>query len=329
MRQRRNLAGLLPPSRLLRECGRGAAVAALLGLTAFRAEAQPPAVLPAPGAPAAPPAAVAVPLPPPPAGPALPAPAAPCVGCIDNGLSKGVAPWDFYVRSGIVTPVGHGGIDEHVDTGWTIQFGLREPISCPHPTVNLFANFGGGFTYNGGDKAPVVTSGRLFFAVPPDDHDHRLADFAESRLDSLQRSFLQASLDADYAPAWLNTTDDHRAQLFGRAGMRGTKVRAQYNTTPTPAFLETVLAHVGHGHNGNFIVATSNAKNLDYAFGLFLSVGASVTYYDCQLGGWNLGDVTLGAEIEYGYDWFDLGDYSKGDPGLATISPLLSIAFAF
>lgn len=354
MRQMTNPAGRQPateatrtPARRLPRCRSLLTLAVLLAAGRAPALAQAPAslppasMLPAQGMPSG--AAIGSPTYQPPS--ASPAPVSPATGLpapagngcgsgavCGTGACTGVEPlWDIYVRGGIVTVVGNGTIDDHVGTGWTVTVGLREALPCHTENTRLYADVGLSYTQNQGVGAPVQVAGVFQALVPPETTQHFLNNFATVELQNLQRSTIHGGLDWEFYPEMLNGNDRYRTAIGLSGGGRFSKVRAEYQAQPSADLVALALqvAGPGTGRDPNFLFIKTGTENKDYAFGMYAGVGASFTMYDVSLIGWRVHDVTLGARVDYIYDWFNLGTFDKGDDGLANIVPSLSLGLSF
>jgi hypothetical protein len=239
-----------------------------------------------------------------------------------------------YLKSGASIPIGGGVLEEATNTGWTIQLGLRAPIGRTDRPLSFFGEFGGDYTANDGNRQPVITSGAFMGGLPiPDDHVHPLQDFFETRFVELRRGGIHTALGANYFPTIWNTQLSRSVALTGRLGLRAGSVSTSFHHTATPSLQDLMVTHgplpEGHGHDPRFFSFFSDVKKAELYFGLFGSVGMNVTYYSVNVAGFYLGQVTLGAEVEFGHDWFGLGDFDRGDHGLATVTPMLSVGFSF
>lgn len=250
-------------------------------------------------------------------------------GCGDGsqGLFGSGPYFEAYFRLGASAPVGNGLIEDRIKTGYTIEYGLRELISCPHPSLLLFADFGGGFTRNDGQRGVVSTSGTFF--APFDDHVHPLANFLNTQLQNMQRSYFNFAVDGSYFPPALNESPTRKVSLDLRGGARTGYMRAQYLQSPSADLIDLMVEHVGHGHNPFLFEFRDNVKKADYFFGLFVSAGFGMTFIDVPLGRLTMPAITLAGEVQYGHDWLRLGAFAPRDDGLATITPMLTLAIGF
>lgn len=233
---------------------------------------------------------------------------------------------EIFIKAGPVFPLGQGRLEDRVDTGWTIQAGERQALSCTDCPLVLFGELGGGYTANGGDEVPVVTSGTFY--APFDNHMHPLDSFFDTRLLDLQRFSFHAALGAYYHPLAQDRRGQLDIHLNLRLGARAGGVDADYMQTKNPVLRALELGHASHGHNPALFQYRDDVEP-GFLFGVFSSVGLGLRCHDACLAGFRLRDVTFGAEVEFGHDWFDLGDFAEGDDGLATISPLLTWAFSY
>lgn len=247
--------------------------------------------------------------------------------------------WEVYFRTGPVFTLGGGFLERAVQTGWTFHFGLHEPFWSPRPSLVVFHEAGGAYTFNRGERIPVVSQGFFQGQDPPDDHVHFLqngvlvagqegsGDFITSRLEELHRLGFQYNLGASFYPTALNERADRDLHFTVRGGFRIGWMDADYDTQLFPQIAEGIAAHFGHGHKSVFM-STFGGKDPHWFIGVFGSVGAHFTWRDVSLL-FRSTDVTVGVEVEFTHDWMSLGDYRRGDHGLSTISPLVNFALAF
>lgn len=301
----------------------------------------------------APVAARAQPVVPPASGPSLPGAAGTMVGDTGTTLAVGpeafiipadVAPfWDLYMRAGPVFTLGGGLIENRLDRGWAIQIGLRERWWTRSPQLTIFGEVGIGYASNSGDGSKVPINGAFRGLDPPDDHIHfeRNGVVVSAPVDSgqtgglwltelreLERVSAILAIGGAYTPDLLNRNGNRLVQGNLRLGVRGGGIHAEYRNTLLPVIKESIREHFGHGH-GRIAFSTGGGKDPDGFIGLFTTVGLSVTYPNARLGRFSLGTITLGADVEFGHDWFDMGDYLKSENGLSTFVPLGYVAISF
>ena len=243
--------------------------------------------------------------------------------------------WEMYFKGGAVFSFGGGFFEKQIATGWTAQLGLRQPLYRPAGPWMLFAEFGGGYTSNTGLRSdPVTTSGTVFFRQPDDDHIHPTEDFYRTRINELHRYFVQGAMGAFWYPPGFNSPGERLVHVNARAGMRVGGMRTSYDHEVAPGLRAIFLGHTspppaGHNHNPNAALFFPGAAEPEVFFGVFGSVGVGMTYFDARLFGRRFADITLSAEVELGHEWFDMGAYGKRDPGFASVTPMLSLAFSF
>lgn len=247
-------------------------------------------------------------------------------------------PWDIYVKGGPVFMLGSGFLEDRLKTGWTVQAGVREPLWTLDSGTQIFCDFGGGYATNRGDGSPVLIQGFFQGIDPADDHVHfsqngvltaaalpagGSGDLMKTTLHELERVSFHAAIGGSFAPASLNANDGLRTQMNVRVGMRAGGIDPDYEKAFLPEIDAGIAAHLGHGHQ-NIFVSTDGGEDPELFFGLFTSVGVSTTYHG------RYSNVTLGAEVEFARDWFDLGDYTlSGNYGFGTVTPMVTLGFSF
>ncbi len=316
--------------------GRALALAVLGAVTARPAPAQGPNNAPAPMPASAPLSDAMGPPPPPP-------PPAPCAACATAPIEVGVEPGnhfpcEIYVRGGIASPMGGGIINSRMDTGWAVQAGLEQKVSCPNPWIDVLVDFGAGYLEAGGkgDQIPVVTPGTLVApAAPLNTMPFTSSDFFFTRLGRFRRTDLHTALDSHFFLPYLNPAGQRRVSLDFRAGVRVASIGISYGQTPTPtlqAEINTLIQPSATGAPGldpSRFVFLSRAEKRDYAFGEFASLGASWTYEDVRYGWFALGTITGGVEVEFSHDWVNAGLFTNGKKSVWMVSPMLTLGWAF
>jgi len=248
-------------------------------------------------------------------------------------------PWIFYLKSGTAHSLGSGEIAPRLGTGWTIQAGAMERISCPNSAMDIYVDLGAGFLSTDGTDQAKITSGVFFASIPatPAAMIHSLQDFFVTRVSEFRRTDLHAALDLRYFPPFLNTNENRRMFWDFRGGARAAAIGVSYAQTPTAALqaaidMESSPDALGPGRGGRdprgFIFFSHARKNV-IAFGVFGGVGAGITCQDVQIGLLRLGSVTLAAEVEFSNDWMSLGDLTSGEKSLWLITPMVSLSFSF
>lgn len=249
-------------------------------------------------------------------------------------------PREGFFRVGAVFPVGKGALENPMETGWTLQAGLRKPLWCPHPWFDLFGELSGFYAHTPGDDTFVTTSG-LVQAGPGSitvngtpktlgATSTPIPNFASTRIDTIERAGVQFAVGSYYvAPnlahlGW-NLLSDNTG-INWRAGLRAGGIKVQYQEHPTPDLEDFIRQTNREGRDPTSLRFTSNVKEPELFVGLFGSVGIGTTWQNFWGHPWT---VSIGAEIEIAIDYVDTGDYSKGDQGLATWSPMVSILIAW
>jgi hypothetical protein len=253
---------------------------------------------------------------------------------LDYGMRD---PWNFYLKSGPVVSLGSGELAPRLGTGWTVQAGAMERISCPNSAMDIFVDLGAGFLSTDGTDQGKVTSGFFFASIPPETNIHPLQNFFITRVSEFRRTDAHAALDVHYSPPFLNDNENRQLFLNFRGGARVSAIGVSYAQTPTAA-LQTLIDMasspdaLGPGRGGRDprgFIFSSNARKNDISFGLFGGVGAGITYRDVQIRGFHLASVTLGAEVEFSNDWMSLGDLTGGEKSVWFIAPMVSLSFSF
>lgn len=275
--------------------------------------------------------------------------AVPCAECPEfcpmNEDCVGHHPgWEFYVKTGPVFPIGSGFLDDRIETGWTVQIGAQEAFWAPLPSLVIFREFGAAYTANDGDERRVTSLGFFQGRFPDDDHVHFLRDgvlvaaplgatdvngpLIRTRLEELHRAGIHLALGGSYAPAWLNPLEGRQIRLDFRTGIRSGGINADFEEQVPRLLIEGIQAHFGHGHR-QVELSTRGSEDPELFFAIFGSIGVGLTCHDVELAGRSLGAVTFGAEVEWTKEWFDLGDFGRGDDDLATVAPRLVLSFTF
>jgi hypothetical protein len=225
-----------------------------------------------------------------------------------------------------VIPFGGGILEHHTTPGWTVQLGARRHCPWPGRFATVYSEFGGGYTSVGGDASTVTTGGDILVLTAAGQLDRiiHLEDFANTRLNQLKFYTFHAALGGYSYPAWLNYRGGQNVQLNLRAGIRTGAVNGRWLSIPTPSLLMALA-----GLEGQPIQLESDVREPGFLLGLFASTGVGVDLSNLRPRSCRVGVLTFRAEVEFGHDWFGLGDFSKGDPGLATVSPMLSLTFTY
>ena len=246
---------------------------------------------------------------------------------------------DFYLRTGALMPLGEGILEDHLNPAWTIQGGVMQPIAYSDGHCWTFsAEFGGGLTdfANGGS----FFRGGTFF-TPEEGIEIPIDEFGKWKLDDVRRTSFHLALGGRYEPpGWNNGS--RGVQIGLRSGVRVGRIHGEWFYEPGQPLQQIVNDRIALGldpdlfelrneiddlqvsNTGEITLAEDGNRSETFA-GLFTSVSVGVTYYDVCLGSWRLGDVTIGAEVEFSYDWFDLGH--NQDDALRSLSTLFTILF--
>lgn len=270
-----------------------------------------------------------------PAGPPGPEPVGPysyplppgdfcCVGGEDPGPCCGI-----YLRAGPVFTVGGGFLEERTHTGWTVQAGLRRSLGLPRPSGEFFGEFGLGYVFNDGDDFGVPIPGWFRGQDPPDDHVHPFNVLMRVQMHRLHRYGVHAGLGRTFYPPFLfNQGPERPLRLILRGGLRVGGIEPTYSKILPPDVREAIREHLGHGHR-QIEFSTPGGNDPTLHFGMYGSAGLGFTFWNARLAGISLGTVTIGGEVELARDWFNLGDYARGDHGLTTLTPMATVMFGF
>ena len=234
----------------------------------------------------------------------------------------------FYVQSGAVVPLGDGFLEERLETGWTVQVGMREVLCCPGPGVMLFQEFGGHYAANGGDNVPLVFSGFFQGLDPPDDHVHEFDELITTRLIDIQRVGWHYALGGYWRLLGPYSRNAPETRLKFRSGIRAGALQARFQKTTNPDVIAGVAEHFDHGH-ARVELSTDGGEDPELFFGVFVDVGLEIACHEVCSAGRRRGTLFFGADVEFAHDWFDLGDYGEGDDGLGSFTPMLSMLYSY
>jgi len=238
--------------------------------------------------------------------------------------------WPFvtwYLKAGTVSSPGGGLWEDHTRLGFTIQTGGRAPITDPDAPLVWFGEIGGAFVGNDGTRDTVPTPGVLTSTNPITGVSTQfpLDDFFDTSLGTLRRGSLQLATGLQTTPQFGFNQGWKKLQFNTRGGLRVGHVRATYRENQSAA----LAALVAMQPPGNILSFTTFNDRSDTFFGLFTSLGVAVTYEDVCWGPCYFSTVSIGADIEYAYEWFDLGAFGAGDNGLGTLIPTASLNLAW
>jgi hypothetical protein len=287
----------------------------LIALGSGHTDAEPPQEF-APGAAATLPT---MPFEAPPAGPQLmlPEPEEDCVF------------WDAYVKGGSVHALGGGFLEDRFENGWTVQVGARQWVQTPYPFLFLYAEIGGMYASCEGDNVPFLRPADIFTAGPGATRQ-TLSGPVVLRLNQLDRYGIHLAAGEQFSLVNLLGESGGNLYLNLRVGLRGGGVELEETQFLTPELSAALSGALAQVPPPSFFQFTRPVQQPELFFGTFTGVGIGTTCHDVRVLGLCLGDVGLGAEVEFSYDWLmDLGELHRLDRNLLTIMPMVTVQFAF
>jgi hypothetical protein len=308
----------------------GLALALLAGLTPLPVGAQAPE-LPPPSAQTAPAAPLLVPAPVPGVGAGVGPVAGPAAG--PDGPVTGPLGWSFYASTGPVFPVA-AGFQDRLNMGWTVQVGAREALTCPGSFM-VFSELAGEYTTEPARNGQVENTDVI--ATIAGGASMLLSGFHRTELRELQHLGLHGGLGWTYVPGLFDEPDgglmagDGRLFLIGRFGADGGLTHAIVHEDVTTSGRNDLIAFevVNGNRQGTRPTALNDLVRTHNPYvGLYATLGVGMTWKDASLGSVPLGDVSVAAEVQLGYQWDDIGQFEPNATTL-TLSPLLTLAFAF
>jgi hypothetical protein len=299
------------------------ALIALISLAQLPAPAQQPGPWSPPEqAPAAPVEA------PPPPGLAPARAAAPgCCPATDGPAAADV--WTFFVESGPVFPVS-GGFQHQLDTGWTVDIGAREVVAGSAHSA-LFAEIAGEyetFPARDGDVRRTDVTAQL-----PNGTSRLISGFNRTRLVEVDHLGVEGALGWTWDPGLFDAPGeepaDRRLFLMSRVGLHGGATHAVFHETPERlTTLRGFLHKQGNKGLDRGLRLFDPVESHQAYFGAFATAGVGMSWCHASLAGVPLGDVSLTAEVEFGYHWDDLGQFDH-EATFLSISPKLTLGFSF
>lgn len=239
---------------------------------------------------------------------------------------------EFVTRHGPLFTAGGGFFEDRAETGWLFEGGIRQPLTHPGRRWVLFGELGGGYHGNLGDGVSQVTSGTFVDPNPLFGLTADLPDFYNTQMTSFRRGIAYGALGFHFQPEIWHVPGRRQVRITSRLGGRVGHLSVTYNQTPTAtlqALIDSQTALYGVvGPPFDFIYST-NAKQSDTLVGMFTSTAIGWTAYGVCLGPFCFRELSLVAEVQYGHDWFDLGDYGAGERGLGTVGTLFNINFGY
>lgn len=226
---------------------------------------------------------------------------------------------EFSLRSGALFPLGQGTLERRVRAAWQFEASLVQPVAVHPNGWECFWEIGAGYTQWEGDRGRLVTSGTFrenVFSSP-----QFLESFYETRLVRIIHRYGFAALGA----SWPLNVPHGDWRLTARLGTRLGSAKGKFDNRPTDELQSLADDAIAGGADPAQFEFNSDVNTSDISVGLFGSIGLSGWIPDVWLGAWHLGDVAIGAEVSFGHDWIDFGDFNRSDNGIGSVGTLLTI----
>ena len=227
---------------------------------------------------------------------------------------------EFMLRTGAIYPLGHGTMERRVTGGWRLEGSVLQSIQSPWANVGCFWELGLGLSLWDGDSGRLITSG--VFRQSLFSPNQFLADMYRTRLERLWQRYGFVALGTNW---YVNGMFGTPWRIAARVGTRLGSARAKFDRMPSTALDEAVASAIAGGASPDGFEFDSDVNDSDVFVGLFGSIAVRTVWHDVWLGAWHLGDVSLGAELEFGHDWMDFGDFSRSDGGVGFFGTLITI----
>lgn len=237
---------------------------------------------------------------------------------------------DVFVRSGPVFSLGGGVLNDGLKTGWAIESGLQLPL-FDVPTgggpLGFFLELGGEYADNH-RSGPLVDPGDTFFCLLCH-HDDKVSELYQTQITDVQRVAFQAALAGSYFPAFFDpAANQPRLSLTWDLGMRAGVGIAHFNYTPTAIRALTQQLYIANHFNVAELPTRTSGDQTGFLFGLYGSLGVGITFPNVSVSQYTLGDVTVGAQVQFAHDWINLRG-ADDTYGLGTLTPLFSVALHY
>lgn len=241
---------------------------------------------------------------------------------------------ELVFRTGAVLPVGGGFWRENSDTSFGVQVSVRSYLNKPWAKFAWFNELGGAYLQNDGTNNPVTVAGAFFdgttplppglLAVTPIDN------YAEVTLRRLRRFSGFGALGCYFRPDCWNHPGRHDVRIGSRIGGRLGHAHADFRQEIDPIVSALAGLHVLGGGNPTFFGSAPNLSTSDTYWGMFTSIGWYGTWYNLPIGTCRPTTLGLGAELEFNHEWLEIKGFSPaGQHGLSTLTPMLSLTFAW
>lgn len=235
----------------------------------------------------------------------------------------------FIVSSGVFIPSAGGVLGDRLLTGWGVDFAIRSPIFPPLPSRRWFGEIGASFIQNGGKGSAITTSGTFVDANGLFPTAFPLDELFHTEIRDIRRAAFTTGLGMTILPSWLNQTNRRLVSIVPRFGIRWGGARLSYHQTATDD-LNAVIASRPILNDPDQFQYFSDAKKTDTFFGLYGSLGIQSTWCHVPVGCLCVRELTLGAQLQYVNDWFELGVLTGGrQKTISTVSPMLTLAVGF
>lgn len=231
------------------------------------------------------------------------------------------------VKVGAVFPVGGGTYGDRLDTGFGFDLSRRMLFDYPDDGQIWFFELGVDYAGQNSSGRPVVVNAAVGTTNPINNAvinpTQIVPDAVSVQLNELHRAGLHAAFGTTVTPGWLESRMPTPINFTARAGFRLGHARAFFEQNPTPP----LAAAIAGNPNLQFNV-DAELENSDVYWGLLGSLGAGSAYTPMYLSHWYLGEISWGAELEYRYDWFDLGEFDADASGVGSLTTWFTCTIA-
>ncbi len=245
--------------------------------------------------------------------------------------------FNFSLRSGATFTVGGGFLERHIKPSWRLEGGAGRPIlHSDNHRWSVALEFGGSLSVGGG--AGVQSYDGVFF-TPEEGVEFPLNDMGKFDVSDYRQTAVELALSVYRHPSCRTERWYRRVAFYSRNGVRLGRVHARVRFKPSEALQSLVDDRIGlgmdpdrfqfRGLDENLVVndagqvTTEDVNRSDSFVGLFTTIGAGLVKPDVELGSWRLGDLWVGVEAQFSYEWFDLD--VDNDDGIMTFSTLFQV----